>query len=159
MTDESLSRIHRSFVLLSTHMGEVTRGFYDRLFEARPDVRPLFQVNLAAQRQHLAAALALIVRNLPMLDALEGALAELGAGHAAVGVRPEHYPPVRDAMLAAISVALSPTGGWTTELADDWRRLIDRISMLMLRGGLDSENEGMAEADVEKAAEKTGGSD
>src|SRR5215208_1048187 len=134
MTDESIHRIHRSFVLLSTQMEQVTRGFYARLFEARPDVRPLFQVDLDAQRQHLAAALALVVRNLPMLDALEGALAQLGAGHAAVGVLPEHYPPVRDAMLGSISAALSRTGDWTAELGDDWRRLIDRISTLMLRG-------------------------
>jgi hemoglobin-like flavoprotein len=134
MTEESLNRIRRSFVLLGTKMDEVTRDFYGRLFEARPDVRPLFQANLDAQRQHLAAALALIVRNLPMLDALEEPLGELGARHAALGVRPEHYPPVRDAMLASISDALSRTGDRTTELTDDWRRLIDRISTLMLKG-------------------------
>jgi hemoglobin-like flavoprotein len=135
MTEESLNRIHRSFVLLSTRMDRITRAFYARLFEARPDVRPLFQDNLDAQRQHLAAAVALIVRNVHMLDALEVALAELGAGHSAVGVRPEHYPPVRDAMLSSISDALSPAGEWTNELANDWGRLIDRVSTLMLRGG------------------------
>jgi hemoglobin-like flavoprotein len=134
MTTASLERICGSFNLLSPQMERMTRTFYARLFAARPETRALFKVNMDVQRQHLAAALALIVRNLPMFDALQEPLAELGASHAKVGVRPEHYPVVRDAMLGAIAEALG--AAWTVELAADWRMLIETIASQMLAGTL-----------------------
>src|SRR5215212_6118733 len=103
MTPASIDRIQRSFCQVAPQIERVAAGFYTQLFAADPVIRALFKSDLTAQARHLAAALALIVRNLPMLDALEEPLHELGAVHAALGVRPEHYPPVRDAMLASIS--------------------------------------------------------
>src|SRR5690242_19596882 len=99
MTTASLERIRQSFDLLIPHLDRMTRTFYGHLFAARPETRQLFKIDMDAQRQHLAAALALIVRNLAMFDALAEPLQELGTQHAKVGVRPEHYPVVRDAML------------------------------------------------------------
>ena len=110
----------------------MTGTFYDRLFQVRPETRRLFKIEMNVQREHLAAALALIVRNLFMLDALTEPIQELGVYHAVVGVLPEHYPVVRDAMLFALSEALGPA--WTPELATDWRALIEKLSTLMLSG-------------------------
>jgi hemoglobin-like flavoprotein len=132
MTSQSLRRIEASFVLLAPKMEQMTRSFYDRLFAARPDVRALFKVDMAEQRQHFAAALAIVSRNLRMLDLMTGPLHELGAGHAEAGVRPSHYPSVRDAMLAAIGEALG--SGWTADLVDDWRALLDLVCGIMLEG-------------------------
>jgi hemoglobin-like flavoprotein len=134
MTTASLERIRRSFDLLIPHLDRMTRTFYSQLFAARPETRQLFKIEMDVQRQHLAAALALIVRNLAMFDALEEPLQELGAQHAQVGVRPEHYPVVRDAMLDALGEALGPA--WTPQLADDWRALIETIGGHMLAGTL-----------------------
>ena len=136
LTTESMARIRESFALLSPQMDRVTENFYHRLFAARPEVRVLFRTDLKPQQQHLAAALALIVRNLTMLDALAGPFNQLGADHARAGVRPDHYPVVRDAMLAAMADALASTGAWTTQLADDWRQLLERIATHMLQGGM-----------------------
>jgi len=134
MTTASLERIRNSFELLAPRIASMTVTFYDTLFEGRPDVRALFKVNMDIQRQHLAAALALIVRNLAMLDALQEPIRQLGRDHARVGVRPEHYPMVRDAMLHAIGEAIGPA--WTAELAADWRALLEEISAVMLSGTL-----------------------
>src|SRR5436305_9177366 len=92
MTTASLHRIQQSYQLLIPQIAELTERFYARLFADHPETRRLFTRDMAAQRRHLAAALALVVRNLKMLDALEQPLRELGAHHAAMGVRPEHYP-------------------------------------------------------------------
>jgi hemoglobin-like flavoprotein len=143
MSPESANRIRESFKHLAPQLEHLTRDFYARLFTARPDVRPLFAREMRLQEQHLAAALALIVRNLLMLDALEVPFQQLGADHARAGVRPEHYPLVRDAMLELISTALSANGAWTTELADDWRRLLDQIAAYMLQGGLSAAADGI----------------
>src|SRR5207253_11472673 len=106
--------------------------FYDALFKARPETRQLFTGDMGRQRQHLAAALTLMVKNLRMLDALEQPLAELGAAHARVGVLPEHYPIVCDAMCDAIAEVAG--AAWTTELSNDWHALLQLISRHMLAG-------------------------
>src|SRR5579871_4339044 len=130
MTTASLERIRNSFDTLAPKIATMTATFYDTLFAGRPEVRALFKVDMDIQRQHLAAALALIVRNMTMLDALQEPLRQLGRDHARVGARPEHYPLVRDAMLHAIQQALEPA--WTPDLAADWRQLIEEVSTIML---------------------------
>lgn len=143
MTPESANRIRESFKLLAPRMEHLTRDVYDRMFRARPDIRPLFADELKIQQQHLSAALGLIVRNLTMLDALEGSFKQLGADHARAGVHPEHYPLVRDAMLESMSASLSANGAWTSELATDWRNLINQVCTYMLQGGLTATANGL----------------
>jgi hemoglobin-like flavoprotein len=143
MTIESANRIRESFKLLTPRMEHLTREVYDRMFRARPDIRSMFASDLKTQQQHLSAALALIVRNLTMLDALEGSFKQLGADHARAGVHPEHYPLVRDAMLESMSAALSTNGAWTDELARDWRDLINQVCTYMLQGGLTAAANGL----------------
>jgi nitric oxide dioxygenase len=132
MSEEWPKRILRSFELIGPQMGEMTRTFYERLFELCPGTRSLFSVDMEMQRQHLAASLALIVRNLQMLDVLEESLRELGANHARVGVLPEHYPVVRDAMLFAF--AKTAGEAWTDQFRDDWARLLEIVAGHMLSG-------------------------
>jgi hemoglobin-like flavoprotein len=144
MTPASLHRIQLSYKQLVPHMTLVTKRFYERLFAAHPDTQALFRGDMARQQQHLAAALALVVRNLPMLDALEQPLRELGAAHARVGVRAEHYPAVCEAMTATLAEVASDL--WSAELAADWRELLELISRHMLAGaaGKVSRGEGVS---------------
>src|SRR3954447_9629921 len=103
MSTPSANRIRQSHRLLASRMSKMTQIFYQRLFALNPEVRALFKTDMTQQGGHLAAALALIVTNLPLLDALESPLRELGALHARAGVRPEHYPIAKEAMLFALS--------------------------------------------------------
>ena len=68
MTEESLARILESYEHLSPRIDALTRSFYAKLFAANPQLRPLFKLDIDVQSQHLAAALALIIRNLRLLD-------------------------------------------------------------------------------------------
>jgi hemoglobin-like flavoprotein len=134
MTDASLRRINISYGLLAGQIGTLTRSFYDRLFEAMPHVRPLFRLDIDLQSQHLAAALALIVRNLRDFDLLEEPLMDLGAGHARVGVRPEHYPVLCRTMIATLRDGSG--SAWSAELEADWTELLARVSRIMMNGAL-----------------------
>jgi hemoglobin-like flavoprotein len=136
VTPLSLERIRRSYERMIPNLGMIIARFYEELFGAWPETRRLFTGDMAVQRRHVAAALALIVRNLASLDALELPLRELGAGHARVGVRPHHYPAVRDAMIRAIADALGES--WTDEIGADWRRLLETVARHMLAGALDA---------------------
>src|SRR5437762_2327271 len=133
MTAASLERIQQSYKQLAPHVGEMTRTFYARLFAACPETRELFrQTDMDAQSRHLSAALALVVRNLRVLDALEQPLRELGAGHACAGVRREHYPIVCEVMIEAL--AETAADAWNAELATDWKALLNRVCRHMIDG-------------------------
>jgi hemoglobin-like flavoprotein len=136
VTASSVERIRRSYEQLAPNLRDFIAAFYDRLFAAFPEVRPLFSSDMKTQRNHLAAALAIIVRNLAVLDALEEPLRTLGAAHARFGVRPEHYPAVCEAMVATLERSLD--GQWNDELAADWRTLLLTVSRHMLTGSLES---------------------
>ena len=133
MHKESLERVRQSVALLLPQAAEATRVFYDRLFTVAPETRGLFKIDMDVQRQHFTAALSVILKNLTMLDVLAEPLRELGSGHAKVGVRPQHYPVVRDAMLHAMAQVLH--AAWTPELAADWQELLDTVSRIMMSGG------------------------
>ncbi|MDB5328761.1 MAG: hemoglobin-like flavoprotein [Phycisphaerales bacterium] len=133
MRKESLDRIRQSVAVLLPRAPDATRLFYDRLFTIAPETRELFKSDPEVQRQHFSAALAVILKNVTMLDVLTEPLRQLGSGHAMVGVRPHHYPIVRDAMLHAMSEILG--SDWTPELADDWRDVFDTVSRIMMSGG------------------------
>ena len=136
MRKESLDRVRGSVALLLPHAADITRLFYDRLFSVAPETRALFKVDMAVQRQHFAAALSVILKNLTLLDVLTEPLRQLGHQHAAAGVRPQHYPVVRDALLHAMRHTL--THDWTDELAEDWHDLLDTVSAIMMSGGTDA---------------------
>jgi len=132
MTKAWPDRILDGFQLINPHIDQMTHLFYDCLFQRAPEVRSLFVADMEKQRQHFAASLALIVRNLRFLDAIEQSLRELGRHHARNGVRPQHYAVVRDAMLFALAQTLGEA--WTDQMSDDWGRLLDVISRKMLIG-------------------------
>lgn len=137
MTATSVDRIQRSYEKLVPRLHDFTAAFYDRLFVTLPEVRTLFPTQLEAQRNHFAAALALIVRNLSVLDALEEPLRVLGATHARLGVLPDHYPAVCDAISFALAQTLDRH--WTQDVAHDWQALLLTVSRHMLAGSLERE--------------------
>ena len=124
--------VRASFATLAPRLGEVVARFYDALFDADPALRAKFPADMRRQREHLAAAVAVIVRNLESLDGLEESLMDLGARHVAFGVVPEHYPVFRDAMLQAL--ARVSGDGWNPLVEDAWRRTLERICAMMLKG-------------------------
>ena len=76
--------------------------------------------------------LAMIMRNLRTPEVLRPALIELGQQHAARGIQPEHYPVVRDHLVAATGDMLG--WDWSDGLADDWRAAIDAVAAVMREG-------------------------
>ena len=134
MNHQACRRVAASFEHLSGKLDQMTEGFYRRLFESQPEVRRLFPTDMAKQREHLAASLAIISRNIIHLDILREPLMELGAQHVGFGARPEHYPVVRDTMLDAIGETLGEV--WTESLRDDWSAALNEVVALMLRGAV-----------------------
>lgn len=131
MTSERIARLRTSFTEVSTQPRALAARFYAELFTAAPRLRALFPADMTSLQGHFEAALALVIRNLDDLTALQESLRDLGAQHIQWGARPEDYYIVRDALLRAIRSAAS---SWTDEIEADWRWAITAIIVPMLQG-------------------------
>src|SRR5213596_2545980 len=102
MTTDAIERLQRSHAPLPAEGRRLSARFYEELFAAAPNLRPLFPADLSNLQGHFEAALALVVRNLSEVDGLRRALRDLGAQHVHWGARPEDYVTAREALVTAV---------------------------------------------------------
>jgi hemoglobin-like flavoprotein len=132
MTPDAIRRVQSSYEKLGDRGDALATAFYAALFGRAPQLRRVFPDDLTSLKGHFDAALALIVRNLDSLGALEPALRDLGASHVHWGARPEDYEIARDALVTALRELSGAS--WTAEVEHDWRAAITAISVTMLHG-------------------------
>lgn len=132
MDHNAPARLTASFELLAPRAAHVVERFYDKLFEAAPAARALFPADMAAQKRHLATALALVVRHAANLPELAEPLREMGARHVRYGAAEAHYPIVRDVLVATLAEQAGTS--WSVELTRDWRAALDAVASYMLEG-------------------------
>jgi nitric oxide dioxygenase len=131
MTPESIARIRASFADVARQPRALASRFYEELFLAAPELRPLFPGDLTSLQGHFEAALALVIRNLEDMAALQDSLRDLGVQHVHWRARPQDYLVVRDSIVAAIRKS---SAAWDATLEADWRRAITAIAVPMLQG-------------------------
>jgi hemoglobin-like flavoprotein len=132
MSNPSVTRIRASFELLAPRGAEIVDAFYTKLFQTAPSVRALFPSDLRAQKQHLLAALALVVKHADNLPSLAAPLHEMGARHLRYGAQEAHYGVVRDTLLATLAEFAGAK--WTAELNADWTGALNAVASVMLEG-------------------------
>jgi methyl-accepting chemotaxis protein len=132
-----IDALETSFDLLAPRGEELVETFYARLFERAPAVRPLFGSDLRRQRAMLLQALVMVRRSLRDLDALVPGLHRLGARHVAYGARPEHYPVVAEALIAAMAELAGDA--WSDRYALAWEQGLAVIAGAMLDGAAEAQ--------------------
>ena len=132
MDTNAVTRLRESYTLIAPRAQELIDTFYDKLFAAAPAVRPLFPTDMRAQKGHLLAAVGLVVKHADNLNALAEPLQQMGARHVKYGAKPEHYPVVRDTMVA--SIAQIAGKAWTPQLSGDWTAALNAVAGFMLKG-------------------------
>ena len=142
MTPEQIQRVRSSFAEIAAIQGQAAALFYRRLFELDPSLRPLFEGDIKAQGAKLMAALGGVVGSLDRLERVLPALRELGRGHAAHGVRPEHYATVGEALIWTLEQALG--AAFTRETRRAWIDAYARLAWTMIAAA--EEDEGFAQA-------------
>lgn len=110
--------------------------FYSHLFVSHPDLRSLFPVAMAAQRDRLVAALGRIVSNVDQLDEVLGFIQQLGRDHRKFSVVTEHYSAVGASLLATLQHFLGAR--WTPALAAAWSEAYGLIAMTMVQAAEES---------------------
>jgi NAD(P)H-flavin reductase len=124
-----VARLRESFAHVAVHGDELPLFFYADLFLKHPEVRGMFPVSMAAQRDHFVKALVQIVAQVDRVDELTAFLQNLGRDHRKFDVIAEHYDVVRGSLLATLEHFSGPS--WTPELAADWAGAYDLIGSVM----------------------------
>jgi hemoglobin-like flavoprotein len=118
VTPEQITAVEATLEDPRLHLDAVAADFYRRLFDASPDVAPLFSADPAVQRRRFGSELETIARTIGRHPAFLAEVSHLGARHRGYGVRAAHYrlagPPLLDALAAALG------NGWTPEVAEAW---------------------------------------
>jgi hemoglobin-like flavoprotein len=100
-------------------ISDVAAGlFYGRLFEAAPEVRPMFSGDMEEQGRKLMSMITVVVRSLDRLDRVVPAIQALGRRHADYGVRPAHYDLVGATLLWTLGQGLGDA--FTEEAHEAW---------------------------------------
>ncbi|MEG4484113.1 pentapeptide repeat-containing protein [Microcoleus sp. D2_18a_B4] len=125
--------LEQSFEKVKPRADEFAASFYENLFAAHPEFKPLFaKIDIKIQQKKLINALVLVVENLRSPEALEPVLNALGGRHIGYGVIPKYYDPVGDALLMAFEQYLQQD--WTPEVKLAWTEAYRAITALMLKG-------------------------
>jgi nitric oxide dioxygenase len=129
LTSAQIGLIRDSFHLLEPD-AEIAEKFYDRLFEIAPELRALFRSDMTGQGMRFMRTLRVIVQDLDDPEALHPYLEKLAQGHAAYGVKPEHFYPMGQALIWTMQQALGedfPEGA-----AAAWEAAYDHLAREMI---------------------------
>ncbi len=132
MTVEQVHHLRKTFALVERHPEVAALVFYQELFLIDPSLRVLFREDISGQARKLMEMLGAALRLLDEPARLVPILEELGLRHAAYGVLPEHYPIVRQALIAMLRQTLHDE--LTPAALAAWSDLYDLIEVSMLRG-------------------------
>jgi NAD(P)H-flavin reductase/hemoglobin-like flavoprotein len=116
---------------------EVPLYFYSHLFLSHPELRSMFPVSMATQRDRLVGALGRIVSRVDELDEVTGFIQQHGRDHRRFEVIAVHYDAVGISLLATLKHFLG--AAWTEELAADWAAAYGLIAMVMVQAAEESE--------------------
>ena len=140
MDSITIRHLRDSAALMPTGDHGPVEGFYQRLFELAPEVRPLFSREIDLQAKKLSEMLAWVIAHLEQPDELVTELRKLGARHGSYGVEINHYAPVGSALIWMFQQTLSDR--FTPEMEEAWLEAYAFISCEMERGFREKAPEG-----------------
>lgn len=130
MDAAKIALIQDSFAAVIPVSDETAAAFYDRLFAAAPEVRPLFTTDMAAQGRKLMLTLTAIVDGLDRLDVLLPIARELAVRHVRYGAKPAHYDAVGAALIATLRTRVGPA--WTDATEAAWGEAYQLLAGAMI---------------------------
>ncbi len=129
-------RLKASWARVGAHGDRVAQYFYSLLFVARPELRTMFPVSMASQRDRLVGALGRVLSHVDDVGPVVPFVQGLGRDHRKFGVQPEHFPMVGQALLETL--AYFEGDAWTPELAADWTAAYQLVAGVMVESAAES---------------------
>ncbi|MEL6265541.1 MAG: globin domain-containing protein [Pseudomonadota bacterium] len=138
LTEHQVGLLRSSFARLGDALEPHSLYFYEALFRHAPEVRPLFREDLAGQGMRFMATLGIILADMRDPAANDARFGELGALHATLGIRAEHFAPMEEALIDTLRNALDDD--FTAELEQAWRAAFGHVSAQMIVKGAIAEH-------------------
>lgn len=133
LDETEIALLRESYKAMTPRLEDASVFFYERLFAIAPELRPMFRDEIPNQGMRFMTAVGTILERLDAPGGASDTLARLGQGHAALGVEPGHFAPMRTALLETFRETLGP--GFTERHAAAWGRAYDEIAAAMVRAG------------------------
>jgi NAD(P)H-flavin reductase/hemoglobin-like flavoprotein len=122
--------LQRSWDQVTEHGEQVPLYFYSHLFVSYPEVRSMFPLSMANQRDKFVGALGRIVSHADQIEHDEAFLQHLGRDHRKYAVLAEHYNAVGASLCATLMHFLGPE--WDEELAAHWTAAYQIVARIMV---------------------------
>ncbi len=119
MNPNTIAIIKSTAPVIKEHGEAITSAMYKHLFAAHPEAEALFKDATPDQYKKLAAMVYAYAENIDNLPALEKGVDKVANIHVNTEVKPEHYPWVGEAILAAIKEVLGENA--TDEILEAWK--------------------------------------
>lgn len=129
MKPEQIERLQKTFDCAVADGSAFGRRFYSKLFEKQPDYAKLFRGDMDHQADLLVSMLEAIVDCLSSRAQVVPMIYELGRHHASLGVRPHHYGPFAEVLIATLQEAVGPS--FEAEDEQAWREALQFMGEVM----------------------------
>src|SRR5690606_35176094 len=119
--------------VLAEQGSTIIRRFYQRLFEAHPELRNLFNMThqeRGEQQQALARAVYAYAANIEQPETLAAVLENIAHKHASLGVRPDQYPSVGEHLLGAIKDVLQEAA--SEDIRQAWAQAYGELADMLI---------------------------
>ena len=127
--------IRESFDALRENPERRSLEFYEAFFARAPEVKDMFRHDLEGQGMRFMSTLAMIVGHLDAPEKMGARLEELGQAHRAMGVTPDQFAPMGEALIDVLAGALGE--GFTPEMRSAWEAGFAEIARFVVeRGGI-----------------------
>ena len=115
---------------VTRHGEQVPLYFYSHLFVSHPEVRSMFPLSMASQRDKFVSALGRIVSHADRIDDEADFLRHLGRDHRKYSVIADHYDAVGASLCATLKHFLK--SDWDEELAAQWTAAYQVVARIMV---------------------------
>ncbi|GAA3513037.1 FAD-binding oxidoreductase [Aeromicrobium panaciterrae] len=115
---------------VTRHGEKVPLYFYSYIFVSHPEVRSMFPLSMASQRDKFVSALGRIVSHADRIEDDADFLRHLGRDHRKFAVVAEHYDAVGASLCATLKHFLGPA--WDEDLAAQWTAAYQVIARIMV---------------------------
>ncbi|GFZ51262.1 hypothetical protein JCM24511_09020 [Saitozyma sp. JCM 24511] len=125
--------VHATEPILRQHGVAITTRMYQTMLVAHPELKNIFSMSGQAsgeQQKALAGSLVAYAAHIEDLAPLVGVVQRIAAKHAALGVKPQHYPIVGEHLIGAIVHVLGEA--FTPELQDAWYHAYWNLARLFI---------------------------
>ncbi len=127
---DTIYLVQQSFDRISSRSKEFGERFYTILFEANPELRQLFQHDMAGQTKMLVSMLSSLVKGLNRMSEISGGLRELGRRHRDYNALAIDYEKVARALLRTLEEFLGEE--LTPEIRQAWISVYGEVASTMI---------------------------